>query len=330
MEYTAKRKSKKSLISCFIFFALLIAASIILFHFKSFKPVLSELKANEEEKQKELVYNQCINQNYSEEELTETLLAFMKDIDSYIDTNHFSVSVYYEDINTGFHYEYNANKVYYGCSLIKLVDALYLIEKAMNDEINLDEVTVVYESKYKMDFSLGMEKHIIGEEVSLRDLITYAISLSDNSAHLMLIDYIGFENLKAYGQSLGAKVILTGGDLFGNQTVLDTNVYLKKAYQIISENSEYGTFLKNLMDNNERNAFNTEEVKIYHKYGSYGLNFHDIGLSLEEHPYTISIFTLHEGSNYLEVIQGIHSKIRLLHKEFYENRKNHCYEVAYN
>lgn len=330
MEYTAKRKSKKSLISCFIFFALLIAASIILFHFKTFKPVLLELNVKEEKKQQELVYNQCINQNYSEEELTDTLLAFMKEIDSYIDTNHYNVSVYYEDINTGFHYEYNANKVYYGCSLIKLVDALYLIEKAMNDEINLDEVTVVYESKYKMDFSLGMEKHIIGEEVSLRDLITYAISLSDNSAHLMLIDYIGFENLKAYGQSLGAKVILTGGDLFGNQTVLDTNVYLKKAYQIISENSEYGAFLKNLMDNNERNAFNTEEVKIYHKYGSYGLNFHDIGLSLEEHPYTISIFTLHEGSNYLEVIQGIHSKIRLLHKEFYENRKNHCYEVAYN
>ena len=131
-----------------------------------------------------------------------------------------------------------------------------MIEKAVGGEVDLDQESVVYESKYRMGYSMGMATRKIGDSVTLRDLIDYAISLSDNSAHLMLIDYIGFNNLKEYGKSLGAKVILTGGDNFGNQTVSDTNIYLKKAYQIISENKEYGEFLKSIMDNNERNDFN--------------------------------------------------------------------------
>jgi len=238
--------------------------------------------------------------------------------------NNYKTSVYYEDITTGFNYKYNETKVYYGCSLIKLVDALYLIDKATSGEIDLDEVKLVYEAKYKYAYSSGMATRTIGEEVSLKDLITYAISVSDNSAHQMLIDYIGFSNLKQYGQSLGAKVILTGGDNFGNQTAEDTNIYLKKAYDIINNNEQYGEFLKSIMDNNDRNAFNTDSIKIYHKYGSYDVYYHDIGLSLDSNPYAISIFTLHEKTNYTEVVQNIHSKIRELHDLFYETRDNSC------
>lgn len=250
-------------------------------------------------------------------------------MDSYIIDNKFKISVYYEDINTGFIYKYKEDQVYYGCSLIKLVDALYLIDKATAGEIDLDKETIVYDSKYVTAYSSGMEKHKVGDAVSLRNLIDYAISVSDNAAHLMLIDYIGFSNLKAYGKSLGGSVILTGGDLYGNQTVADTNIYLKKAYQIITENKEYGEFLKTIMDNNERNAFNTENIKIYHKYGSYASNYHDIGLSLENNPYSISIFTLHEYTNYIEVVQGVHQKIRELHTLFYKERENYCKNLVY-
>jgi beta-lactamase class A len=291
-------------------------------------PSINNEKQQEEE-QKQNDYNACLNKSYTEDELTDNLISLKEDIDNLIINNNYKVSVYYEDITTGFTYGYNTSTVYYGCSLIKLVDALYLIDKATKGEINLDTETVVYTSNYKVDYSSGMATRTIGEAVSLRDLITYAISVSDNTAHLMLLDYIGFNNLKEYGQSLGAKQILTGGDKYGNQTVEDTNIYLKEAYKVITENKEYGEFLKSIMDNDERNAFNTEDIKIYHKYGSYGSNFHDIGLSLEERPYAISIFTLHENSNATEVIQTIHAKIRDLHNAFYENRKTSCYQEVY-
>lgn len=289
-------------------------------------------KPNEEEKKKqeqEKAYQTCINKPFVENEFPQSVADKMAETTYLITSNAYQASVYYEDLNTGFYFIYKPDQVYYGCSLIKLVDALYLINKAIAGEINLDTETVVYTANYKAGFSSGMATRKIGEAVSLRDLITYAISVSDNSAHLMLIDYIGFDTLKTYGQSLGAKVILTGGDKYGNQTARDTNIYLKEAYRIITTNEEYGPFLKNIMDNDERNAFNTEEVRIYHKYGSFANNYHDIGLSLEEYPYAISILTLHENNNYLKVVQGIHAKIRETHNAFHTYREESCHQEVY-
>ena len=317
-----------------------------------------EIDRKKEEQRKLALYNDCLNLKYKSneennnedpnlglgggyttsndqdnieylEEDTEDILNIKKEIDEYIKSNNYRVSVYYEDLTNGFIYTYDPDKPYYGCSLIKLVDALYLINKATLGEINLDEVKLTYKSKYRADYSTGMSKHKIGDEVSLRDLISYAITYSDNTAHLMLIDYIGVNNLKEYGKSLGGKYILSGWDLFGLQTASDTNQYLKEAYRVITTNKDYGEFLKNIMDNNDRNAFNTEDIKIYHKYGSYDINFHDIGLSLEEYPYAISIFTLHERSNYDEIIKGIHAKIRKLHDKYHTNREQICHKKVY-
>lgn len=326
----AKRKKKKyiKIIPFFTLFLLVVTLGCALRSFKleEDKPnlFLTNKQKEERKKEQEELYNVCLNREFQEEELTENLLAMQNNISSYIRENQYQVSVFYEDLITGFTYSYNPSTVYYGCSLIKLVDAIYLINKAIEGKINLDTETVIYTEEYVKPYSSGMAKRKFGEKVTLRDLITYAISVSDNSAHLMLLDYIGFSNLKEYGQNLGAKVILTGGDNFGNQTAEDMNIYLKEAYRIMNENEEYGTFLKSIMDNNERNAFNTDTIKIYHKYGSYGDNYHDVGLSLENYPYAISILTLHENSGYKEIIQDIHERVRVLQHAFYENRKSIC------
>lgn len=303
-------------------------------------------KAYEEKKRKEKAYDACLISPYNEAEKTTELTNAMNAIDSLIKENNYQASVYFENLENGLTYKYDATKIYYGCSLIKLVDALYLINKAsnpdsshfaneennedINKKLSLDEEKIIYENKYIAGYSSGLAKHKIGDQVSLRDLISYAISVSDNSAHLMLIDYIGFDNLKNYGLSLGGKVILTGGDKFGNQTAEDTNIYLKEAYRIISKDKEYGPFLLNIMDNDDHNAFNREGVKMYHKYGSWDINFHDIGLNLDGSPYALSIFTTHGYSNYTKVIQDIHNKVIELNDTFIKYRKDKCYEEIYN
>lgn len=335
----AKRRKKKHLKTIPFLILLLLIGGGVYFGIEYYQKkeehhiFLTKKQKEEEErikKEQEEKYNACLNRTFTEEEMTEELEQKQKEIDAFITSNHYKTSVLYEDLTTGFSYSYRPTTVYYGCSLIKIVDAIYLINKAIAGEINLDTETVTYTANYKRAFSSGMEKRKIGEKVSLRDLIDYAITYSDNSAHLMLIDYIGFNTLKTYGQGLGAKVILTGGDNFGNQTVEDTTIYLKEAYRIIIENEEYGPFLKRIMNNDNRNAFNTDSIRIYHKYGSYGDNYHDIGLSLDdENPYAISIFTLHENSGYLRVVQGIHEKVRELHNAFYENRKAVCQIEVY-
>lgn len=318
----------------FLFFVLLIFAIVNIYSYKKNGELLffinQKVRKEERIKQKQEEYNFCLEKKYTENEITEELALKKQELDDLIIENKYRVSVYYEDITTGFLYTYQPYVSYYGASLIKLVDALYLINKAIDGKIDLDKETMVYKEEYKRAFSSGMSTHKFGEEISLRDLITYAVSVSDNSAHYMLYDYIGHSNLKAYGQSLGGKLILTGGDIFGNQSAEDTNCYLKEAYRIIKENEEYGPYLKSIMDNNVRNSYNTNEIKIYHKYGAYDIYYHDIGLSLEEYPYTISIFTLHEDKNYKEVIQNIHMKIRELRDLFLEYRKNICYQEVYS
>ena len=318
----------------FLFFILLIFAIVNIYSYKENGEILffinQKVKKEKIAKQKQEEYNFCLEKKYTENEVAEDLELKIQELDDFIVSNKYKVSVYYEDIATGFSYKYQPSTSYYGASLIKLVDALYLINKAIVGEIDLDNETMVYKEEYKRAFSTGMSAHKFGEEVSIRDLITYAVSVSDNSAHYMLYDYIGHSNLKAYGQSLGGKLILTGGDIFGNQSVEDTNCYLKEAYRIIKENEEYGPYLKSIMDNNVRNSYNTNEIKIYHKYGAYGIYYHDIGLNLEDHPYAISIFTLHEDKNYEEVIQNIHMKVRELRDVFLEHRKNICYQKVYS
>lgn len=336
----AKRRKKKhlkkvSFLFLFIFIIGGVYCSIHYFNEQENRHMLFlKNKQKEEEKRikKELEekYSTCLTKPFTLEELTEELQNKKKEINNLIVKNNYKTSIYYEDIVTGFTYTYNPTTVYYGASLIKLVDALYLIHKATLGEINLDTETITYNATYKKAFSSGLEKHAYGDKITLRELITHAISVSDNSAHMMLYDYIGRENLKSYGQSLGGKVIMTGSDKFGNQTAEDTNFYLKEAYKIITENAEYGPFLKEIMDNNERNSFNTETVKIYHKYGACDpYYYHDIGLSLEEHPYAISILTLHENSNYKEVVQNVHAKIIELQNLFYETRENTCQLEVY-
>lgn len=246
-------------------------------------------KSTAEVNAKNKQYEICLSQPFIDSEITNTILLKKQEIDSLINNNNYSVSVVYEDLTTNYSYTYKPTKVYYGASLIKLVDAIYLINQASKNIIDLDDEKILYESKYKRLYSSGMEKRSIGENVSLRDLITYAISVSDNTAHIMLIDYIGFDQLKKYGKSLGAKNILVGKDLFGSQSAEDTNLYLKEAYRLIKDNDEYGPFLKNIMDNNWNNAFNNDKFKIYHKYGNYENYFHDIGLNLSENPYVESI-----------------------------------------
>ncbi len=311
-------------------FAFIVIIAIITFILLPSNKITYKDKEGKNEGEKEVevdntLYYECLKKPFTEEELTTELNEEMNSINTLIEDNKYRVSVKYEDLTTGFTYNYDENKVYYGASLIKLVDAIYLINKAINGEINLDTETVTYTKNYVKASSKGMETRTLGEDVSLRDLITYAITVSDNSAHHMLIDYIGFNNLQTYGRSLGAKVILQGTDKFGHQTASDTNIYLKEAYKIITENDEYGPFLKEIMGNDYRNSYNTDDIKIYHKYGSWDANYHDIGLNLDiEYPYAISILTLHEGGNYKEVVQNIHEEIINLHNSFHNNRLSVC------
>lgn len=275
--------------------------------------------------EKKKAYESCLLKSFSQDELDDTLNNKIFEVSEYIRNNYYA-SVVYEDVLTGFSFKYNEDVVYYGASLIKIVEAEYLLDKAINGEIDIND-TIKYTSNYIASYSEGMSKRMVGEEVSIKDLISYALIYSDNTAHLMLSDYIGRNNLREYGRKLGAKNILIGGDTYGNQSASDTNIYLHHAYEIINSNNEYGQLLKKYMMNTFYNSLyltSEEENNVAHKYGWYSTYYHDIGIVYESNPYYISILTNHGKGDYAVVVRDIHKKINELHHLFYEERKKRC------
>lgn len=285
-----------------------------------------KIKEEEEKERQELLnkYNECLRRPVDENNIPESVTAAMNDLTTYLEENY-ETSIKYEDLTTGFIYTYNPNIVYYAASTIKSLDALYIYTKAAEGKIDLDE-TMTYTSKYKWGSSKEMSKLSYGTKVTIRDLVKYAITVSDNSAHQMLISYIGRSNLKEFGNSLGAKNTLIGSDNFGNIDVNDAIIYMKAINNFINSNEVLGSELKEYFLTAEQNDLELPDfgISAIHKYGQYSSYYHDIGVVYDENPYVVAILTLEGGSNFENKVKDINSHIYEMHKIYNDNKKKLC------
>ena len=241
------------------------------------------------------------------------------------------MSIKFVDIKTNFTYSYNEKKVYYAASTIKMLDALYIYRNALEGNLDLDS-TKKYTKNFKVAYSAGLEKYKIGSMVSLRNLVKYAVTVSDNGAHQMLVNYIGFNNLKNYGNSLGAKNTLIGGDNFGQIDVNDSIIYLTELYNFIEENSNLSEELKSYFVESDENFLKDEEnnIEAATKYGEYGNIFHNNGIVYAENPYLLSVLTNLGKKKGSSIIKIINQKIQRLQNEVFENHTSYCQQKIYS
>lgn len=286
----------------------------------------NDLQKEEEVREKELFnkFQDCLDKPYSEDSLSDEVILKKDELINYLKDNY-ETSVLYEDLNSGFNFSYNSDVIYYAASTIKSLDALYIYTKAASGEINLDD-TMTYTSKYKWGSSKEMSKLSYGTEVSLRDLVKYAINVSDNSAHQMLISYIGKSNLKEFGNSLGAKNTLIGADNFGNIDVYDAIIYMKAINDFINNNPKLGAELKSYFIEAEQNDLELpdEGILAAHKYGQYSYYYHDIGIVYDDDPYVVAILTLEGKHDYEEIVKDINKHVYELHKFYNEEKEKMC------
>lgn len=273
-------------------------------------------------------YDECLNLSFNDNDNSSELNDYINELNTYL--SNYSVSLIYEDLERGFTFSYNQDAVYYAASTIKSLDALYIYQKAYNNELSLDE-TMTYTANFKWGSSKYMSTHQYGDQITLRDLVKYAIMVSDNSAHQMLVKYIGYSNLKAFGQSLGAQYTLTSGDNFGNLSANDGIIYMKAIYNFINQSGELGQELKSYFVQAEQNDLEFPDLQIQaaHKYGQYSEFYHDIGIVYDEHPYVIAILTREGKKDFESIVKDINSHLYKLHTLYIENRQNYCHTLAY-
>lgn len=210
---------------------------------------------------------------------------YIDNLEKYIKDKNYNVSLGYVNLNTGYTYLYNKNVVYYGASLVKTVDALYVYEK-----MNFNE--------------------------SVRKKVEKAISVSDNTAHRELVNMIGINNLRSYGRSLGAKNFLTrsNNDYFGNTTVKDQIAIWKYLYKFVNNNAK-GKELRKYFINSYYNFLLFDGIPTtMHKYGYYGSYYHDVGIVYADDPYIVVILTKHGNGNFKSIVQDLSKKIYGLNK----------------
>ena len=279
-------------------------------------------KMAEELKRKEELFNSCLEKKYSDFDNTEEMNLSMSELSTYLSA-YYNASVAYEDLSYGYKYSYDEDEVYYAASTIKAVGALYIYTKAAAGEIDLDD-TITYTSKFKVSYSDGVKNHKIGEKIPLRTLVKYSIIYSDNSAHQMLISYIGKGNLKEFGRSLGALNTLNGSDNFGHISAADGLIYMKELNDFFDNNGELGLELKQYFLASMQNELSVNDLQVANKYGLYKKYYHNIGIVYDKHPYVIVIMTLEGLKDRESVINDISQKVYELHNSFYVNRENAC------
>lgn len=264
----------------------------------------------------------CINNDKYDSTQSEILNNKLDTLTEFV--SDYRVSVIYEDLSSNFSFSYKPDTVYYGASLIKLPEALYLYDEAINGNIDLNS-TITLDSSYYHYGGKDIKSNGINSQVSYDNLIKYMLETTDNAAHLMLFDNVTKESLADYEKALGAKYVYNKSDKFGNQTASSMIVYLKHAYELIMKNNKYGSKLYEYMTNDYTNyLYLDDDIKVAHKYGYVNTNFHDVGIVFNERPYVIAILTSYDLSPGGDIVNNISKRVKDLHEAYYSEKKISC------
>ncbi|MEG2814199.1 MAG: serine hydrolase [Oscillospiraceae bacterium] len=206
-----------------------------------------------------------------------------------------SISVYYEDLYSKNVYSYNTQQKYFIASIIKAPYCMYLYQLASEAKLDLNEKLLLEPKHIKP--GTGKLKEIDAEtlpkEFSIKELISYSILHSDNSAMDLLLDFYPHSGYQKYANSIGITnpkdvKYVVNGDICAT----DAAIYAKALYHFI-ETNPYGLELKKDMLETI-NPMIVSKNPVARKYGWGEKSFHDMAIVYAKNPYVLVILSDHE------------------------------------
>ncbi len=286
------------------------------------------------------------------EELTEKRL--FERVISREDVSYPSVSIYYEDILTGYHFDYNGDVAYSSASVIKAPYILSVLEAVSADEKRyLDELssegktpeqidtdgdgtpdrvkieysnpaydlyeTVVYDKETMLKSGSGKIQDMEdGTEFTYLDFMKYTLTDSDNIAYAQLRSRFGYSTMIALANRVGANI--AGSTM----TAKGAGKLFREIYEFTKTNETYGPVMREAMIKSGHTViipYAVSPTKAMHKYGWDEASYHDAAIVLfDDHPYVLSVFSdLYCGGNEVNAyLREIVKMVNKLHKGFYE------------
>ena len=203
-----------------------------------------------------------------------------------------TISVYFENLETGFIYRHNPNQIYMSASILKAPFALYILELAEQGETNLDNIYTFLSEDYQDGSGIIRRRYSYGATFPLREILRLNVSESDNIATNMLMRIYGVQGFRRFIQAMGANPMLVTIHIYSNVlTVDDTAIFAREIFNYIESDRQYSQLLKDFLLNNQF-PYIVSDYPIASKTGAtLPQIWHDMAIVYAPSPYILIILS---------------------------------------
>lgn len=194
---------------------------------------------------------------------------------------------------------YNTKQGYFSACTIKIAYILSCCKQI--DEGAADKDTLLtYKKKHYHDGSGQIRKEKYGTQYTIEYLIKQSLSISDNVAYAMLIDYFGFDYYNKMVAELGCSSIKLQDMWARSAKVKDYVILWNEVYNYFQSKTKMSKIMKNACTNTPFNyGTRTLGASYSHKSGdNFGAaaTYSDAGIVWSDKPYIYVVFTNSEGT----------------------------------
>ncbi len=216
------------------------------------------------------------------------------ELEAFVSALPASYGIFFKDLTSGQTSGINEGQLFKAASLNKVPTVLYLNNLIAQGKLSpRDRVTFNRETDLNPQGGIMQIEAVDGASYSLRVLANLSITLSDNTAHEMLLRFLGVDNIARFMKEIGGLDPYPGGENL--MTARDMGTYLEAALDFARKNPELGNRLIDDLSNTIWDFGLTgmlpPAVQVAHKEGARVAVQNDAGIVYTRSPYILVIMS---------------------------------------
>jgi beta-lactamase class A len=206
------------------------------------------------------------------------------------------MAIYYRNLETGFTYSRNGDRLFFSASVPKAILALYIFDLAEQGMLDLDSTVTVQASDFFQPFGWIEHRRNVGTPISQRTLSGWMVSYSCSMATSMLWRSHNWVNYRQFLLDLGILPANASGQLLHNRfTANDAGLYAEAIFNYIESDGTYSSTFREIFFNNQY-QFVSSDYPTGSKTGwTSGLAWHDMAIIDAPSPFILVILTQRQG-----------------------------------
>ena len=218
------------------------------------------------------------------------------DLDIFLGRFGNRISVYFENLATGFIYTYNGGRRYFSASVPKASFAMYILQQAERGETDLNEILTFTESDRIGGSGVIRHRYNTGARFTRRELLRLNVSESDNIATNILRRVHGTGGYRQFVANIGGDPSLVGNRIMNSTlTAYEAGLFAREIFRFAQSGSTYGQMLRDDMLNNQF-PFIVADYPVASKTGwTRPTAWHDMAIIYAPSPFILVILSERNG-----------------------------------